>query len=416
MNTTALVNASGSVVERYLYDPYGKVKVLNPDWSDDENGESDFGNEILYAGYRLDSETGLYHVRHRYYHATLGRWLSRDPAGYQDGMNLYEYCRSGPAGATDPSGLEESGQETMNQAGVQPAQSPCTGDPGDTWFERIKTWLVGRPQDLEAVKQAIGKPFRDPQTGYIKVIVDGSLFLRLSEREQRNYVHAGCRLATTETEQLEVLEKEAGLNPKRVIITRGAPLAPTWKMHVQVVLEPKQDNGATDPYQPAAGTTKWYVVPMGAIDPATGQAAVLGYAYCPSELHADRIEGIHPDIAAVAPAALTFAQCGLFNFAAIRTGQAALQQPIAPAEEPVPPYTARPKYGATPKGRPFTKHYGTQTGPQRNIPGSVVDTIIDTTEGARTEGGKVIYYDAINNVTVVTGKGGSIVSVHKGPP
>jgi hypothetical protein len=65
MNTTALVNASGSVVERYLYDPYGKVKVLNPDWSDDENGESDFGNEVLYAGYRLYSETGLYHVRRR---------------------------------------------------------------------------------------------------------------------------------------------------------------------------------------------------------------------------------------------------------------------------------------------------------------------------------------------------------------
>jgi RHS repeat-associated protein len=106
MNTTALVNASGSVVERYLYDPYGKVKVLNPDWSDDENGESDFGNEVLYAGYRFDSETGLYHVRRRYYHPTLGRWLSRDPAGYQDGMNLYEYCRSAPVGASDAMGIQ----------------------------------------------------------------------------------------------------------------------------------------------------------------------------------------------------------------------------------------------------------------------------------------------------------------------
>jgi hypothetical protein len=39
------------------------------------------------------------------YHPTLGRWLSRDPAGYQDGMGLYEYAASGPARWADPLGL-----------------------------------------------------------------------------------------------------------------------------------------------------------------------------------------------------------------------------------------------------------------------------------------------------------------------
>ena len=57
-NVTALVDTSGAVVERYLYDPYGKARVLNPDWSADENGDSDFANELLFTGHRLDPESG----------------------------------------------------------------------------------------------------------------------------------------------------------------------------------------------------------------------------------------------------------------------------------------------------------------------------------------------------------------------
>ena len=73
-------------------------------------------------------------------------------------------------------------------------------------------------------------------------------------------------------------------------------------------------------------------------------------------------------------------------------------------------------YGSTPEGKPFTKHYGTETGPERNIPGSVVDDVVNNTQGVDAGGGKTAYYDPTNNVTVVTGDGGSIVSAHKGPP
>ena len=88
MNVTALVNASGTVLERYVYNPYGQVEVLDADWSSDADGKSDYANEVLFAGYRFDTETGLYHVRHRFLHPTLGRWLQRDPIGYEDGMGL----------------------------------------------------------------------------------------------------------------------------------------------------------------------------------------------------------------------------------------------------------------------------------------------------------------------------------------
>lgn len=75
-----------------------------------------------------------------------------------------------------------------------------------------------------------------------------------------------------------------------------------------------------------------------------------------------------------------------------------------------------PTYGSTPSGRPYTKHYGTETGPQRNIPGSVVDEAIDHYPGKVVDGGKTVHYDPVNDITVVTGNGGSIVSAHKGQP
>ncbi|MGB6873839.1 MAG: hypothetical protein WBE46_06875, partial [Dehalococcoidia bacterium] len=72
MNVTALTDKNGDEVERYIYDPYGKPTVLDADWSSDADGKSDYDNNILYCGYYYDWETGLYHVRNRYYHPQLG--------------------------------------------------------------------------------------------------------------------------------------------------------------------------------------------------------------------------------------------------------------------------------------------------------------------------------------------------------
>jgi len=105
-NVTALVDAeTGEVVERYMYDPYGKATVCEEDWTPREDNASAVANDVLYCGYRFDAETGLYHVRYRYYHPTLGRWVTRDPAGYLDGANLYVYVSDNPATALDPTGL-----------------------------------------------------------------------------------------------------------------------------------------------------------------------------------------------------------------------------------------------------------------------------------------------------------------------
>ena len=63
-------------------------------------------NPFGYASYLHRPETGHYLARNRHYDPVSGRWTSRDPIGYADGFNLYEYVASGPARHTDPSGLQ----------------------------------------------------------------------------------------------------------------------------------------------------------------------------------------------------------------------------------------------------------------------------------------------------------------------
>jgi len=45
--------------------------------------------------------------RNRYYDYYTGRWLQRDPLGYVDGMNSYEYVLCNPLKLVDPKGLSE---------------------------------------------------------------------------------------------------------------------------------------------------------------------------------------------------------------------------------------------------------------------------------------------------------------------
>jgi RHS repeat-associated protein len=70
------------------------------------------------CGYRYDAETDNYYVRNRYYSPILGRWLTRDPIGYQGGINLYGYVDSSPVGMVDPEG---------NSAAVPSLQSLTLG-------------------------------------------------------------------------------------------------------------------------------------------------------------------------------------------------------------------------------------------------------------------------------------------------
>ena len=62
-----------------------------------------------YAGVSLGGarHAGLILLTHRYYNPDTGRFLTRDPIGYEGGANVYAYCRNNPVMGCDPSGLTE---------------------------------------------------------------------------------------------------------------------------------------------------------------------------------------------------------------------------------------------------------------------------------------------------------------------
>ncbi|HZL35880.1 MAG TPA: RHS repeat-associated core domain-containing protein, partial [Tepidisphaeraceae bacterium] len=101
-NTTALVDASGTVKERFIYTPYGVQSVLTAGWA---SGSDSQNWSYYFQGGRYDGVTGLIHFDNRDYSPSLGTWIERDPARYRDSINLYQFERGMPAEGLDPTGL-----------------------------------------------------------------------------------------------------------------------------------------------------------------------------------------------------------------------------------------------------------------------------------------------------------------------
>ncbi|WP_158499092.1 RHS repeat-associated core domain-containing protein [Serratia sp. FS14] len=80
------------------YYPYGGSA------GSDEEGSEVMDRTRRFSGKERDA-TGLYYYGHRYYQPGLCRWLSADPGGTIDGVNLYRMVRNNPTTLWDPDGL-----------------------------------------------------------------------------------------------------------------------------------------------------------------------------------------------------------------------------------------------------------------------------------------------------------------------
>lgn len=130
---TAVTDDAGDIIEAYLYDAYGRQTVISdgPDGDAFVNFTADDAytpggvpmESALFTGREYDAETGLCYYRNRCYSPVLGRFLTRDPLGFVDGRNLYQYVKSNPSTLVDPSGLAE---QTLTARTIQgPAMGYC---------------------------------------------------------------------------------------------------------------------------------------------------------------------------------------------------------------------------------------------------------------------------------------------------
>ena len=105
-NITALADTSGAVVERFVCFSYGRSTVLDANFTLDLDGLSDYEWEYRFTSREYDTETGLHYFRARYYHDGFGRFIGRDPIGFEGSeWNLFEFTNSNPSSRRDPYGL-----------------------------------------------------------------------------------------------------------------------------------------------------------------------------------------------------------------------------------------------------------------------------------------------------------------------
>ena len=106
-NVTSLVDGTGSVVERYAYDPFGVVTIYSADYST-LRASSAYAWTQGFQGMFFDATSGLDLSRGRPgFSPTLDRWVSVDPSGFDAGdVNLYRFVGNNPAVNLDPFGLE----------------------------------------------------------------------------------------------------------------------------------------------------------------------------------------------------------------------------------------------------------------------------------------------------------------------
>jgi RHS repeat-associated protein len=119
-----VVNIANSTIAQQIdYDSWGNIT------NDTNPGFQPFG----FAGGIYDQHIELARFGVRDYDAKTGRWLAKDPVGFNGGLNYYGYVFQNPTTHIDPTGLDVW---TEGPSGPEPSfhQSVNVGDPSWSYY------------------------------------------------------------------------------------------------------------------------------------------------------------------------------------------------------------------------------------------------------------------------------------------
>lgn len=94
-------------LESYRYTAFGKFFVYDETGCEKEH--SSYSIPWLFSSKRQDHESGLIYFGRRYFDPQVGTWLTMDPKGFGDGVNLYAYVHNNPLTFIDLYGLTTAG-------------------------------------------------------------------------------------------------------------------------------------------------------------------------------------------------------------------------------------------------------------------------------------------------------------------
>lgn len=152
-NVVGLTRASdGTIAARYEYDAFGALLRAS--------GPMAFLNPFLFSTKYYDWETSLYYFGHRYYNASTGRWLSRDPLGIEGGANPYAFVGNSPSSFVDPLGLRPlTAGEQAAIAKMRTVQAAIAAHPQD---KKVADKIGSFISDFTARVAAIPDNQKDP--------------------------------------------------------------------------------------------------------------------------------------------------------------------------------------------------------------------------------------------------------------
>lgn len=139
-----------------------------------------------YTGRERDEESGLeYHVA-RYYLPWLGRWLSPDPIGTGDGLNVYRYAKDNPGTFNDTNGNESDEQKAtrlfedfLKEQGVNyKKEVPFKVEVNGKWVEGRADFFVETKDGWKPVemKGKANSPWTKAQEKYLPALQSGAKF------------------------------------------------------------------------------------------------------------------------------------------------------------------------------------------------------------------------------------------------
>ena len=107
-STVALTLGNGAVAKTDYYEAYGNTT---------SSTGSSANNRLSHTKER-DFSLGLDNHGFRYFDPETGRYITRDPIGYGDGLNVYLYVHNNPINGIDPLGLAPKVEEGEVSASV----------------------------------------------------------------------------------------------------------------------------------------------------------------------------------------------------------------------------------------------------------------------------------------------------------